>query len=39
MTLFIAVCALLLALSGVFFLIPAKKRGGTTDQDLSLIHI
>ena len=39
MTLFIAVCALLLALSGVFFLIPAKKRGGTTDQDLERANL
>ncbi len=39
MTVFIAVCALLLALAGVLFLIPMKKRGGSTDQDLERANL
>lgn len=39
MTLFIAVCAFLLALSGVFFLIPTRKREGSTDGDLERANL
>jgi cytochrome c-type biogenesis protein CcmH len=39
MTLFVAVCVLLLALSGIFFLIPTKKREGSTDEDLERANL
>lgn len=39
MIVFLTVCAFLLALSGVFFLVPGKKRGGSTDADLERANL
>ena len=39
MTLFLSVCALLLALSGLFYLLPPKRRDGTTDADLERANL
>jgi len=39
MTLFLSVCALLLALSGLFYLLPPKRRDGTTDEDLERANL
>ncbi len=39
MTVFLLVCALMLALSAVFILMPGRRRSGSTDEDLERANL